>query len=252
LVDQEAAPSTSNNEPLEHQIAERLQLSLVGGEIVWIENSTEKFLGIYRPADEQPPQGAIVITSPPGTVVDSLSLLRILAESSARSGWTALSIQQPLPNFDDEAASTSKALARLNAAIGYVYEKNIENIIIVGVAKGADIAIRYVVESTPVGVVGMVGLGFWQGDLQGTEIAVLDVVGTRDKRALAQQQSRIAKNRQRTIAVNSFEIAGADPEFTGYESQVAKRIRGWLDRTTASRLEERPATRPANQPQTVE
>jgi pimeloyl-ACP methyl ester carboxylesterase len=240
-----AAPvpaATSSEDPVEQAIAERLKFSLIQGEIQWRETDSEKFLAVYRPADDEPPHGGIIINIQAGAVVDSVPVYRILAQSLAAAGWAAVSIQQSLPPSDPEKdESLAQASARLNAAIAYMVGLDIENIVIASDPSGAAVALRCIAEKMPPAIAGFVGLGAWDTVLDGTDIPVLSVVGTRDRKALARQAMRTAKTQKRLRAVEILEIDGAGPKFHGYEDHVAKRIRGWLERTAPGTIVRRPS-----------
>jgi hypothetical protein len=220
----------------EQAIASRLQLTLNSAEIIWLEAQDQEFLAVYRDAEIQPPSGAIIINTANGLVVESSLTHRTIAEVAARSGWASLSIQA---NERSNEVSTSApeekeaaAYLRLNSALDYVRRQAIENIVIVGDAGGANVAIQYITKDSPAGVVAVIGLGLWHEDLTGIDIPLLDIVGTRDHQALIKHQARAAKTRQRDHRVDLIVIDGADASFTGYEDVVAKRLRGWLERVT--------------------
>ncbi|MDA0820967.1 MAG: hypothetical protein O3C28_00910, partial [Proteobacteria bacterium] len=213
----------------------RLQFTLNGAEIIWLDAQDQEFLAVYRDAEIQPPSGAIIINIANGRIVESSLTHRTIAQVAAGSGWASLSIQA---SERSNQASTSapqdkeEARLRLNAAIDYVRRQAIENIVIVGDAGGANVVIQCITKDSPAGVVAVIGLGLWSEDLTGTDIPLLDIVGTRDHEALLKHQARAAKTRQREHRVDLIVIDGADASFTGYEDVVAKRLRGWLERVT--------------------
>lgn len=219
----------------ERAVAGRLQLSLVRGEISWLETEAEKFLAIFRAAEREPKRGGIIINIPAGAIVDALPVHRSLARSVAAAGWAALSIQQAIPNAGGANLENDRidphAVARLDAAVGFMVSRGIENIVIVGDTGGAAAALQFIGEKASPALTGFVGLGAWAVPLDGTDVPVLDIAGTRDRRAIAYQKKRSAKSAMRTSPVETLVIDGAGPSFYGYEDLVAKRIRGWLERT---------------------
>jgi len=217
----------------EQIIAERLKLSLVDGEIQWIELETERFLAICRDSYEALPHGGIIINISPGTVVDGRPLHRTLAKAAAAAGWFALSLQPELTLSSVAGRpSENQAQLRLDAAFDYLVTRGIQNIVVVGDAGGADDAINYIVKKASPAISGFVGLGDWNAPLEGTNVPILDIAGTSDRRALAHQQIRAEKYRRRENSIERLEIDGAGPAFYGYEDQVTKRIRGWFERVT--------------------
>lgn len=234
-----SAPVASSEEPdprdeRERAIAKRLQLSPMGGEISWIGTEQEKFLAIYREGQRAELHGGIIINIASGAIVDNIPAHQTLAQTAAAAGWGVLSIQQPLTNSTgakpNDAELDSRSVARLDAAVRYMVSLGIENLVIVGAAYGAVVAMRWIIDKPSPAIRGFVGLGAWSASLDGTDIPVLDVVGTRDQKAMVQQTQRTAKFRKRTPPIEALLIDGAGPAFYGYEDLLAKRIRGWLER----------------------
>ncbi|MFT4580734.1 MAG: hypothetical protein ACI915_003143 [Gammaproteobacteria bacterium] len=216
----------------EQAIASRLQITLNGAEIIWLAAQDQEFLAVYRDAEIQPASGAIIISTANGLTVENSLTHRTIAEVAAGSGWASLSFQPIAMSNQTSTTVPEESLLRLNSAIDYVRRQAIENIIIVGDAGGANLAIQCVTKTSPAGVVAVIGLGLWDEELTGTDIPVLDIVGTRDHQALVKHQARAAKTRQRANRVDLITIDGADASFIGYEDVVAKRLRGWLERVT--------------------
>lgn len=233
------APTANSSGPetagdLQEQIiAERLQLSLVDGEILWIQSEKDSFLAILRDSYEAIPYGCIIINIPAGGIVDSHLLYRTLAKAAAVAGWVALSIQPSSVGSDPVAnPEMSSASARLDAAFDYVVSKGIENIVVVGEANGAEDAMNYIVQKASPAISGFVGIGEWDAILNEANIPILDIAGTRDHGALTLQNVRAEKYRRREKPIEKLQIDGAGPGFYGYEDQIAKRIRGLIKRTT--------------------
>lgn len=235
--DPDPAPPDAQLSPAAHNdreaaVAERLQLSLKRGRVRWIVAAAEEFLAIERTAIQAPANGGVIINVPVGTIVDSLPLYRALARSAAAAGWTVLSIQPPLPTAGaDSAQIEARAIARLDAAIGVLASQDIENVVIVGDADGAAIAVRFIAAQASPAISGFVGVGAWDASVDALDIPVLGVTGTRDTRALSRQALRMARLGPREAPVEVLRIDGAGRRFSGYEDMVAKRVRGWLERS---------------------
>ena len=229
-----AQAAAEGADPREAVLAERLEFALLGGEILWIEAAGEKFLAILRAATGAATQGGIVINAPIGAIVDGLPLHQTLARTAAAAGWFVLSIQQPIPESRTIALHdgelTARAGLRLDAGIDYLANQGIANVVIIGAAAGAAIAIRHFAGKVPPTVTGFVGLGAWDAPLDEVDIPVLGVAGTRDARAVSLQSLRMARLGARVTPVEVLEVDGAGPAFLGYEALVAKRVRGWLKR----------------------
>lgn len=225
------AESGSDKKSLEQIIAERLEFTNVNSQVVWLPEQSNKFLALFRAAEEQPPNGAVIYIVQPGEIVDNSPLQRVIAEMTAGSGWATLVVQQSRTDISNEDQQ-ARRINRVNAAIDYIRGQSIENIILVGDAEGANIAVQCVEKNNPSGVVAIVGLGFWNESISDSDYQVLEVFGTRDVRAALEHERRQAKTKRRQIPIDTIEIDGADASFRGYEDLVAKRLRGWLTRST--------------------
>ena len=194
---------------------------------------TKTFSQCSESHTKRSPTVASSLTFRLGGIVDSRPIHQNLARTAAAAGWAALSIQPTLANsaLPGESSGT-EAKPRLDAAFDYLVGKGIQNIVIVGDAAGAIDAMNYIVEKASPAISGFVGLGKWEAILEGTDIPILDIAGTRDQGAIAFKAKRQMKFRQREARIEQLEIDGAGLTFYGYEDQVAKRIRGWLERVT--------------------
>ena len=211
----------SAQSPRDQAVAQRLVLSRIDGEICWIESEGKNFLALFRESHEALLQGGLIINISSGSIVDAQPLHRELARSAVASGWAALSIQ-PATTDPGSPGKLVPVVSnpRLDAAFEYLVARGIKNIVVVGDASGAVEAIRYVIEKESAAISGFIGLGRWSAPLEGTDISILDIVGTRDQL------------RRRKKRIEHLEIDGAGPVFYGYEQEIAKRVRGWLERAT--------------------
>ena len=160
---------------------QRLVLSRIDGEICWIESEGKNFLALFRESHEALLHGGLIINISSGSIVDAQPLHRELARSAAASSWAALSIQ--LATTDPGSPGKLVPVVsnpRLDAAFEYLVPRGIKNIVVVGDASGAVEAIRYVIEKESAAISGFIGLGRWSAPLEGTDISILDIVGTRD------------------------------------------------------------------------
>jgi dienelactone hydrolase len=232
--------STQGKNSREQIIADRLELTTIGAQVVWLSAQSEEFLGLFRASDQQPPNGAVIYNNQPNEIVHNSPLQRSAVEMMVAAGWDTLAIQQL--SSDGETSGDDQAeqrIDRVNAAIEYMRGRSIENIVLVGDAEGANIAIQCVKKSKPRGVVAIVGLGFWDEKLSDSEIRVLEIFGTTDGRATLEHERREANTKGRITPIDTIEIDGADASFRGYEDLVVKRLRGWLARSTPGKVVKR-------------
>lgn len=238
----EAPPTPTANAPAndsmsapgsatERLIAERLALRRFDVETLWLDAADGPFLALHRPADEPIPLGGLVIVTTPGSIVDNAPVPHALSSVAPAGGWSVLSLQPPPAD-----AAPAAAAERIIAAVAHFASLGLENIVLVGDAGGAAGAIAALNGALSPGVVGFVGIGAWDTDLTGTDVAVLDVAGTRDSRALRWQEQRRAMAREYPNSLEAIAIDGAGPDFYGYETHTARLIRGWLLRAAPAKV----------------
>jgi len=220
-----AAPDSSPTAALRagELVADRLALIRFEAEQLWLETADAAYLVLYRPPEAPIPFGGLVISGGPGSIVDNASVLRALAEAAAAGGWSVLSVHQAGTDDNTEAAAL-----RIVAAVARHRAEGLENVVVVADADGAPAALQAIALNPGSAVVGFVGIGAWDADLAGTDIAILDIAGTRDRRALRHQRRRVPLKRVYPNIIETQEVDGAGPDFYGYEDQTAQRIRGWL------------------------
>lgn len=215
----------------EQLIAERLALRRFDVETLWLEAADGPFLALHRPADEHLPSGGLVIVASPGSIVDNAPVPHALSSVGPAGGWSVLSLQPP--PADAPPAATSE---RIVAAVAYLAGLGLQNIVLIGDTGGVAGAIAALNGALPPTVVGFVGVGAWDADLAGIDVAVLDVAGTRDSRALRWQEQRRATARKYPNSLETVTIDGAGPDFYGYATHTARLIRGWLLRAAPAKV----------------
>jgi hypothetical protein len=220
-------PAAPVSGPREQAIAGRLLQLLPGVEQLWLDSPTGPFLSIHRPAEAPIPHGGMIVNSAPGTIVENSLVLRRIAESAVPRGWSVLSLQQI-----DSDEPLDAAAARIDAAIAHFAGAGIQNIVIVSDARGAAAALSSMAANASSAIAGFVALGAWTGDPTGLKVSILDIAGTRDPLALNAQHLRKSAASKYAKPVELVQIEGADPNFLGYEDNVASCVRGWLHRAT--------------------
>lgn len=215
----------------ERLIAQRLALGRFDVDTLWLDTSGGQFLALHRPADEAIPFGGLVIVSTPGSIVDNAPVPHALSSVGPAGGWSVLSLQPPPAD-----AGTAASVERIVAAVAYFTGLGLQNIVIVGNAGGVDGAIAALNGALPPTVVGFVGVGAWDAELDGIDVAILDIAGTRDTRAMRWQQQRRAAARKYPNSLEALVIDGAGPDFHAYADHTARLIRGWLVRAAPAKV----------------
>ena len=153
---------------------------------------------MFRASDRQPPNGALIYYIKPGDMVENSPLQRAIVDMAVATRWDTLAIQQ-LENIGklESGALVKQRIERVNGAIEYMRNRSLENIVIVGDAAGANIALRCVNENSPESVVAVVGIGHWDEEISDDGIRIFEIIGTTDERATHARKRRKAKTKTR-------------------------------------------------------
>ena len=229
-VDTDEAPQAPVDEPasepqstLETDLADVLGQRLIGAEVVWLDDDQRRYLAVWRKSREAVTAGGVIIHGVRGKVVDRDPVYREIAETLASAGWSVLSLQ-PAPTDAEPEAVTD----RLKAAQSYLLAEGLQNIAMIAGRDGCGSALPLAADGGPVKA--YVGLGLLDCALNEIPAPILVVIGTRDPAGVRSQARRDVPGKPSSGLRESIVIEGAGPAFYGYESEVAKRIRGWLQR----------------------
>jgi pimeloyl-ACP methyl ester carboxylesterase len=256
-----AFPASGSDLVREQRYAQELRDMLVVGEGVTLKAGDTDFFAIHTEAGRGRPKGAVILLHSRGAHPNWPEVIWPLRTELADSGWETLSIQMPVAGPDSDnwiyEQLIPEALPRIAAAVAYLKERKIENIVIIGHSLGARMGAHFLAAGTPREVVGFVAIGMMlepaasqskTGEaLAAVKIPVLDIYGSRDldsvrtsvrKRAAAARKAENSEYRQTSVA-------GADHFFRGLEATLVGRVRAWMGKTVSgkmgpSREEEKP------------
>jgi hypothetical protein len=95
----------------------------------------------------------------------------------------------------------------------------------------ADAVLACAPGGVPAGVDAFAAFGRWQGPPTALTVPTIEFVPTRDPVALAAATRRADAPREESAPpYRLVELEAADGRFDGAESELAKRLRGWLDK----------------------
>ena len=236
----------------EKRIAAQISDFLLNGKIHWLNTNKERFLSIYTATDKEP-AGAIIFLHGRGMHPDWPQVIQPLRNLFPSKGWATLSLQMPVLQHDAsdiEYLSTFQEVpARIQAALDFLNNKGISNIVLIGHNLGANMATHYLVNHHDPRIKAFVGIGM-KGKLQPAkyapldnvasilqmQIPVLDIYGSKsthailasvDRRAfaIAAYQSSITTRHSRIIKINN-----ANHFFQGYEDELVNVIKKWISK----------------------
>jgi len=230
----------------ERRWAEQLRDGLLSGEALELSADGRPFLAIDTPASGEPVRGAVILLHGMGAHPDWPEVIHPLRVELAEAGWRTLAIQLPVlandANREAYAALFPDALARIQAAIGFLQEAGATGIAIVGHSLGAAMGAAFVAQKGEGdgSLKAFVGIGMPAGSeasLARITLPVLDLYGAQDLdgvRASAPRRRGAAREAGNTRYRQS-EIPGADHFFTGLDATLVSRVDAWLRRQVTTK-----------------
>jgi len=228
-----AAPVADVPAGREHELSTLLPRLTLEDELLWLDAGGTRFFAFRRTPQRGKPRGAILVVPAPGRFIDETPLIRSLRSLPPAGGYSTLALQPPLTDPDaPPAAGTPAALcARLGAALTALAAEGAPMIAVAAEAASVQAVLDCNAGAPPPGVQAFAALGGWQGSFDKLGVPSIEFVPLRDPVAVAAADRRAA----RPVAEGApprrrVDIDGADRNFSGAEVEVAKRLRGWLER----------------------
>jgi len=152
----------------EKMISKQIERNLRGGEAVWLPDGNQTFLGIYTPNRWKETQGAVLLLHDVGANADWPNLISPFRRFFPEKGWHTLSLQSPMVRVDMEKEAYltqfDRLIARIDAGVRFLKQKNIGNIILVGHGWGAAAAILFITRNQDAPVTAFVALSIPGGE----------------------------------------------------------------------------------------
>ena len=216
--------------------------AIMDGDAEWLNDGSNDFLTIYTESAEGN-ENAVIVMHGTGIHPDWQQVVQPLRVGLTEHDWNTLSIQMPVLANDAEYAAYAplypEVAPRIDAAIAFLKQQGIKNIVLLGHSQGAVMGAYYLRETRP-DVKGFVAVGMGNLatndnmnsvlSLQSIRIPVLDLYGTEDldevlnnsdDRAAAAVKAGNDAYVQKQITGNHF--------FDGHETALVDAVAEWLD-----------------------
>lgn len=227
----------------EKRWADQVVDSIMDGDAVWLKDGTGDYLGIYTEAEEDKKR-AVIVMHGTGIHPDWQQVIQPLRVGLTEHNWYTLSIQMPIlandAEYDEYAPLYDEVAPRIDAAIEYLKEKGISNIVLLGHSQGSSMT-AYYLSSSKKDVKGFVAIGmaaFGKDKrmnsiyaLEKIKVPVFDLYGTEDLEnvlASANKRKSAAKKAGNKEYAQS-QIKG-DHFFDGEEENLVRVVAEWLER----------------------
>lgn len=238
-------PLYASDKAKEQRWANQIIDMLMVGEAVWLEVGDEKILALSTEHTTARAKGGAIIVHGIGAHPNWPEVVHPLRSQLPDHGWMTLSVQMPILENQAEGADYEPLFAevtpRFEAAIDYLREQGIENIVILAHSMGAAMSTHYLASNPEHPVRGFVGIGMNQSkidkmdnahNLQKITIPVLDLYGSQDLDGVMASVKKRAQGAAKASNKNyrQLEIEGADHFFNGMADTLVKRVYSWIDR----------------------
>ncbi len=239
------------NSDWEKQITDKLAEKVKATELLWLDASGDTFLALNISQTRKKIHGAAIILHAMGGHADWPQTISPLRSSLPEYGWTTLSIQLPViapeNQIEDYGKTLQQAAERIKAAVKYLSENKVLNIVVIGHSFGAASTLFYREKEEKQKVIALVAIGLHDHAfvkpsvdilelIEKSKIPVLDIYGSRDFKKVIDQapDRRLAAKKGNNHQYSQIEIVGADHYFNRMDDVLVKRIRGWLDKAAPS------------------
>ena len=227
----------------EQHYAELVQQTLKTGDIVWLKHKDRKFLALYTQTTQAKNLGTAIILHDQGGYPDQFPLIHRLRTELPAHRWASLSLQLPILEegapVADYQSLRAETLARINVAVNYLRQHQIENIVLVGYGLGAREALAYAVQNNGIKALVLISM-FVPADkqkqqnviaqLSGLSMSVLDIYAENDwlTTRLSARKRRLAGRDNGDF--RQIVIPDAGHAWQHAEVLLIKRVYSWLSR----------------------
>jgi pimeloyl-ACP methyl ester carboxylesterase len=249
--------SLCNASDLAREIRMKQQVAdyIMQGDAVMLNDSVaqHEFLSIYTEAESDTPKGAVIIMHGRGYHPNWPELVYPLRTSLPEHGWHTLSIQMPVldttASFYDYMDIIEQAHPRINAAIEFLQQQEIESIILLAHSCSVHMAVDWLHKHPNTDASGFIGIGMGSTDkgqpmrqpfpLQAIKIPILDIRGENDYPAVKRNAPRRWENIQQAGNPLSAQrvVKDARHYFTDHSDALLQEVVDWLDKVYAAQMD---------------
>jgi len=242
-----SAPVFASDLQKEIRMKEQVADYIMHGDAVMLEDKVaqHKFFSIFTESEADVTKGAAIIMHGRGYHPDWPELVHPLRTDLPESGWHTLSIQMPVlsneSTFYDYLEILDEAHPRISAAISYLKQKNIHDIVLIAHSCSVHMAIDWLRKYPNAGATAFVGIGMGSTDigqpmlkpfpLQDIKIPILDIRGEDDYPAVkAKAPKRLERIKQAGNPKSDQRVVPkSDHYFTARGDALLAEIADWLN-----------------------
>lgn len=235
--------ATASDIAKEKRWADQIVDSIMTGEAQWIPIENHKYLSIYTENNTDQSVGGAIIMHGIGIHPNWDTIVLPLRSELPEAGWHTLSIQMPIlkneAEFNDYIPLFPEVAPRINAAIAFLKEKGVDNIVLIGHSLGATMGAHYMANHADKNIAAFVAIGPSAGtesevdylnSLKKIRHPVLEIYGSNDLPAVIKTESEKAKA-AKTAGLKHYKqikVDGADHFFLGKNIELITPIKSWM------------------------
>ncbi len=220
---------------------------IMDGEAIMLHDAVARhdFLSIYTESDLDTAKGAVIIMHGRGHHPNWAEVVYPLRTGLPEFGWHTLSIQVPVlsndASFYDYLNIKEETQPRIEAAITFLQQKDIKNIILLAHSCSVHMAVDWLHKHPNAGVNAFIGIGMGSTDigqpmlepfpLEDIKIPILDIRGENDYPAVIAKAPQRLKNMRQAGNSKSAQrmVPKSDHYFTNRGKALLEEIADWLD-----------------------
>ena len=228
----------------EARLKEQIIDYILDGEALMLKAGEHEFLSIYMESEAEAPKGGVILLHGRGFHPNWPQVIYPLRTGLVEHGWHTLSIQMPVldkqATFYDYLDIVPESFPRISAAVGYLKQQGIEQIVLLAHSCSVHMAVAWLEQHPGEPISGFVGVGMGSTDkgqpmlrafpLERFKFPILDIRGELDYPAVhgkagqrwqAMQQAGHPRSRQQ-------QVPGADHYFNDRDDALLDAVADWL------------------------
>ena len=217
---------------------------ILDGDAVFLTAGEHEFLSIYTETEHENPRGGVIIMHGRGYHPNWPEIVYPLRTGLTEHGWNTLSIQMPVldnaATFYDYLDILPESFPRISAAIEYLQQQGIKNIVLIAHSCSVHMGIGWLEQNPQADLHAFIGIGMGSTDkgqpmlrpfpLEKFKLPILDIRGEHDYPAVHGKAADRWQRMQQAGNPKShqLQIPAADHYFTDKGDELLKHIADWL------------------------
>lgn len=224
----------------EKRWADQITEALFDGEPYYLNAGAHDFLGIYTESTATATKGVILLHGS-GVHPDWQTVIYPLRVDLTEHGLHTLSIQMPVLANDaqprDYIQLFPQVTSRIDAAINFLQEREINEVYLIGHSLGAAMG-AYYLSTTQADLKGFIAIGLSSGientamdtlaHMTAISVPMLDLYGSEDLEDVVKSAAQRHQAANPAIPYQQIKVDGADHFFDGEETELLKNTLTWI------------------------